>query len=284
MKTIKLIATDIDGTLLSSDRSISQENFNYIKELDHEGRFVTLVTSRHLKGLPVNVLETNAIRYTITSNGAAIYDHQHEKYIEKVLMDKDRILPLLRQLQDFKAVITVAMFGDIITDNDSLKNIVAKSEEEREEVIRFFNRSRKLLDVESLVNKIKESEGIEKIHLNFGTVSDKDDVIKFLNTLPDFDDYHITSSYYKNVEISHKNATKLEAVLRLANKIQIANQQILTIGDGENDIEMFKASENSIAMLNASDYVKEHALFVTDYNNDENGWSRYIKKYIANRE
>ncbi len=280
MNTIKLIATDIDGTLLNNEGKISKENLEFIDELVQKNIYVVLVSSRPLEGLPEDVLGSNNIKYSISSNGAVVYDHDHNKIIAHNTLEKESALDLLNHVRNTKAVLTVATSDGIMTDRGSFVNIVSTSDEEHAKIVKIFEDSRPVYETEDFESIINNSESIEKIHLNYGTLDDKDEALDYLFSVYGEDEYHITSSYMTNVEITHKDANKYTSVMRLAEELDIDPDHILTIGDGANDIEMFKVSNHSVAMLNGDDVVKAEANFVSDVDNDNNGWSKFISSYL----
>lgn len=280
MNTIKLIATDIDGTLLNNESKIPEENLSFIDELAQDNIYVVLVSSRPLEGLPEDVMGSNHINYSITSNGAVVYDHKNKNVIANNMLEKESALELLKHVRNTKAVLTVATSEGIMTDRSSFVNIVSSSDDEHAKIVKIFEDSRPVYETEAFELIIDNSESIEKIHLNYGTVEDKDEALDYLFSIYGDDEYHITSSYVTNVEITHKDATKYTSVMRLVQELDIDPDQVLTIGDGTNDIEMFKVSKHSVAMLNGDDVVKAKANFVTDVDNDNSGWSKFISSYF----
>lgn len=279
MTDIKLVATDIDGTLLNSDRSLSVLNEKTLLDLKEQGIDVALVTSRPLKALPESILKTGAVSYAITSNGAIVYDLSKQQIILNEGIGSDVAIPLYRALSDFRAVLSIAVSGNVYTPQASLKNIVVDSEEERQRVIAFFRATRDLLDEKSIDKLLTNSSEIEKIHLNFGPPEDKEAVLNYLKE----SDYelHITSSDHSNIELSHHKATKLDSLRYLGRSLGLRDNQIMVLGDGENDISMFGISKYSIAMKNASDEVKKYAHHISDFDNDHDGWAKAIHKILS---
>lgn len=280
MKDIRLIATDIDGTLLNNNKTLPDSNLDLIKEMANQNIEVVVVTSRPLQGLPKEVMDKNIIRYSISSNGAVVYDHKLNRVIKNTLLSNKEALDIIETILDSKAIISTALSSGLIGDKYSLNNINVKSEEELKRILDFFYKTRTVLDRSSFITNIKKSEGVEKIHLNLGNIEDKNEVLNLINNTIDPHAYYITSSDPLNIEITHAKATKRQGVLNLAKELQINTEQVLAIGDGENDTEMFRISKHAIAMKNAEDSVKEKANHITNFTNDEDGWSKFIKSYI----
>lgn len=275
---IRLIATDIDGTWLNDAVKMSKYNLDFIKQLAADEINVVLVTSQPLEMLLSDVLTSGHIKYSITSNGAVVYDHLNDVIIENNVLAKDDAIILLEHVRKTKPVLTVATDEGIMTDRSTFANIVSSSAEEHAKIIKIFEDNRPVYDRVQFDDNIKAS--VEKVHLNYANLEDKDKAVAYLSSIYTNDEHHITSSHFSNVEITHRDATKYAAVLRIAQELNIDSNSVLTIGDGQNDLGMFEVSSHSVAMVNGHADVKAKANYVTEVDNDNSGWSKFIKDYI----
>ncbi len=97
---IRLVATDLDDTLLNSKKEISAENREVITALASRGIAVVPVTGRPYYGVPDEVLRLPGVRYVITSNGAVTYDCLEEKQIDAVRIVPERMMEVLQDIRD----------------------------------------------------------------------------------------------------------------------------------------------------------------------------------------
>ena len=93
--------------------------------------------------------------------------------------------------------------------------------------------------------------------------------------------YEVTSSIPEYIEFVKKGIKKSEAIKFIMNKCKIEQEEVIAIGDGENDIEMLRFAGLGVAMGNADNYVKENADYITTSNNDD-GVGNVIEKFILN--
>ena len=93
--------------------------------------------------------------------------------------------------------------------------------------------------------------------------------------------YEVTSSVPEYIEFVKKGIKKSVAIKFIMDKFKIKQEEVIAIGDGENDIEMLKFAGLGVAMDNANNYVKENADYITTSNNDD-GVGKVIKRFILN--
>ena len=115
-------------------------------------------------------------------------------------------------------------------------------------------------------------------------VSAPEEIQKIKKKLPKYilDNLEITSSEENRIEFVAKGMTKVKAIEMLLNKLNIRKEEIIAIGDGDNDIEMIKYAGIGIAMLNAPDIVKKHADIITKYSNNNDGIYEVLKNVLKN--
>ena len=100
--------------------------------------------------------------------------------------------------------------------------------------------------------------------------------------LKKIDTIEVVSSNHNNFEIMNKGVSKGKAVETLAKEYGILKDEVIAIGDGENDLSMISYAGLGVAMGNSSDYIKEHADYVTD-TNVNGGVGKVIKKFVLNK-
>lgn len=264
----KLIAIDMDGTLLNSDKVISKGNKAAIKKAIEKGVKVVITSGRGLKGLDKFLDEVNLRgenEYLIANNGGTIYRTNDFECINyKGLKGRDLL----------KAHALSVEFGF---------NIIAYTHEgciapEENEFSRF--------ETEYVGNPVRI--------LDFNTdINDEDDITKILFSqteelltkkmlqLPKgfYSEYNTVKTMPKVLEVMNKDCNKGYGVKVLADKLGIKKEEIICIGDEANDIEMITYAGLGIAMGNASEQLKYVSQYIT-LDNDNDGVAKAIEKYI----
>lgn len=121
---IKLVAADMDGTLLNRDRKITQYTQNVIKKAMAQGVYFVPATGRAVNALPPELKEMEGIRYGIFSNGATIYDLKEEKVIYKNHFEMDRVLELMDFLKQFDLMESISLNGQSYANKKKWKILI----------------------------------------------------------------------------------------------------------------------------------------------------------------
>ena len=251
---VKLIVTDLDDTLLTDEKKVSERTLQAIKHCRQKGIKFVPATARPLNKLATFKLPQDA---WITLNGSRIYleDEQiYHKGISKI--ELDAFLPLLlKKYGDCR--ITVDIDGFFYVNHD-LSEI--KPEEMRYEIC----------DLMQLPNKI-----VDRILLTLPSTSE----IKNLQLiLPHYLHAHLFRDQ-PFCRILHKEVSKARALAYLCEKWQINPREVVAFGDDYNDIEMFEFCGYGVAMENAIDELKAVATAVTKSNNHD-GVARWLEQHV----
>ena len=271
---IKLIALDLDGTLLMPDKSLSEGNKRALKRaVEEEGAAVTLATGRAY-GLVKPILdEAPFIRYAVLSNGAVAADAEGNVLFRKVLTGE-------QALEIFDYIFKI--FPDIDKEVDFFENgvrIVGAGWAEYIKRMNIDEGTRKLLEKSHLVEDqrayLKKSEGVEKISARFLSADDKNRVFKVLEER--FTDFQICSSLDCNIEITCRGITKSLGLQKLTEHLGIGMDEVIAFGDKGNDYEMIRDCGIGVAMGNAEPEVKLLADRITK-SNVEDGVARMLEE------
>lgn len=256
-----LICTDIDGTLLSSDHTISQENKEAIEYFKSEGGKFTVVTGR----MPYFACDlyqkagTNAPIGCI--NGGGVYDFENKKYLWQATMHSD-VEKLIKCVDE-----KLPSIGIQINTYD--KVYFCKENKSME-------RFRRITGVENTVcDYVGFSEPIAKIVFGGETDEEINLLSETLKNHPLSENFGFIRSEKTLYEILPKGIGKGTALLNIAKALNIDVGKTVAVGDYDNDVSMFKAAGVGIAVSNASPAAKEAADFIT-VSNDENAIARVI--------
>lgn len=263
---IKMIVTDLDGTLLNEKSKVSRYTRKQLKRYKDEGIIITIATGR-IYSMAVDALKNlKYVDYIITDNGACVYDIKEKKYIYTNYISRDIVKNIYNM---FNERIKYINFCD--------KKYVFKYTEEKLNLPRRFK----------IINSYKkiDSKAKDITHITIATkindeIFDVDKMIK--ENYPTLEPVIMQDSFANDkwLDIQVKNCNKLNTINWLINKENIKNDEIMVFGDGLNDIEMVAGFPNGVAMKNALDEVKKNAKYVTEYSNDQNGVALFLEEYF----
>lgn len=271
-KNIKLIGLDLDGTVFNDNKNITDRTKNAIAKAIEKGIVVLPSTGRPYTGVPEAFLSIPGVKYALTSNGAVIQDLVNDKPIYQDLMDIDLTLRILDEVSSYNSMLEVYIKGRGYSETEKLN--VALSYIKDPALAKYIMENR--VGVENLREyMIEQNQQIEKVHLLFSDLDEKDKVIKKLEK---FHEIVITSALTNNLEINKNTVNKGNGLIELGKLLGINKDEIMACGDGGNDIEMIKNVGFGVAMGNAIEEVKEVADYVT-LTNEEDGVADAIEKF-----
>lgn len=270
---IKLVAADMDGTLLNRDRKITKYTQEVIKKAIGQGVYFVPATGRAVNALPEELKQMEGIRYGIFSNGATIYDLKEEKVIYKNHFEKERVLELMNFLKQFDQMESVSMNGQSYAGRKEMENIDYYELDSNTRAI--VQGSRVLVDdLEAFVKE--QASTIEKTTLLFKTMEERQRAADALNQI---DDIQFSSSLPKNLEISKKGCNKGDGLMHLANALGIQKEEIMSCGDADNDRELLESAGFAVVMENGLDSMKAIADYIT-VSNHEDGVAKAMEKFV----
>lgn len=283
---IKLIASDMDGTLLNDDHIISEENLKAIRKAQEMGRHFTIITGRDYDAVKSYLEECNLKCECILSNGAE-YRDVNGNVIESVYMNKERVKIVFDILNEAGLCIQLMTNnGSYITNKESDKKAIIDrfklfnpkmTEEEIRQFVEKFNKERAMKEIDNIYEILESDVEVLKI-----VTFDNDE--KLISVLKDklresTSDLAVASTFSNDIEISDIKAQKGLILAKTIKKMGIDKSEVIVLGDSFNDYSMFTEFENSYAMENAIPEIKEIAKYITDTNNND-GVAKAIYKAL----
>lgn len=122
-REIKLIAMDMDGTLLTSGKEITEHTIEVLETAMDRGIQIVPATGRSVNGLPKELTDLERMRYCILSNGARVYDLHQKKSIYKNQFETDQILKLLKDVRPYHAFRSIAKDGEVYCYKEELDRL-----------------------------------------------------------------------------------------------------------------------------------------------------------------
>jgi len=287
---IRLLALDLDGTLLNSKGSVPDANRAAIRAAEDRGVLVTIATGRRFRdGRPIGIeLELNAP--LITHNGALIKYADSLETVAASLLPIETALEAVRVGKEFGGDALVSadphgkgtlLYDRVADDNIPFQRYIQWSEkmhgDEAYEAVKY---------VDSLESILTDHE---VIHISFsGTCVRMEEMIEVLKTGLG-DTVTVLPTIYPRrdftlIDILPSDASKGKGVEKLALLNGLGSENVMTIGDNFNDLEMLEFAGTPVVMGNADPSLLERAEFYTTVTNDENGVAAAIEQFILSEE
>ncbi len=266
----KLVVLDIDGTLLTSDKKITQKTIDTIKKASELGVKFIIASGRAPSGvMPVadNINLKDIGGYILSFNGGCCLNYKTGEYLyENFIPNK-----YLKDIYDFATRNNIPMLtyhkDTMYTPNDTTK----------------------YLELEANINNLKTkktSNLLEEFTHDFPKVilTDEGHILeKFVEKAQDtLSDLEVFRSEPFFLEICPQGIHKATGIAKVIDILGIKQEEVMAIGDGFNDLTMIEYAGLGVAMANAQDKVKEASDFIT-LSNDEDGVSHVIEKFILNK-
>lgn len=242
-KEIKLIALDMDGTLLTSKDEVSEANKEAIKRARAKGVSVMLSTGRWLGSCYPFAKMLALDTPLITVNGGEIWSadkelierHVHDSTLMEKMWKLGKKMNVNMWIVSTEKVFNAGAYPDDFTAHEWLKIGFSTEDLSKLDIIR------------------KELEQDERLELT--------------NSLP------------TNIEVNPFGVNKANGIMRVCEELNISMDQVMAVGDSLNDIKMIQQAGIGIAMGNGQEKVRQAADFITDTNNDD-GVAKAIEHFI----
>jgi len=274
----KAIVLDLDGTTLNERNTVNETLEQYIGELRESGKLIFIATGRTLEEvrdvLPAG-MEADGM---VTANGMSVFigkeqivEHALSTELVEELVAKAGAEEIFYEVHPNEGTrMALLKDKDYMVKQGLIPKPGTVDENEwlsRQDAVEDKIRWSEQLDIKS-VAKIyffsNEMNTIRKWKAELGKIKQ-------------YNAFTTASSTHHNVEVTVEGITKATGVQLLLKHFQLAPEEILAVGDGENDLPLFKLAGHCVAMKNATDLVKEQADEVTEYSYREDGLYRFLK-------
>jgi len=266
----KLIALDMDGTLLTTDKKVSEKTSAAIKAAEAKGVKIVLASGRPLSGISRYLDELELLKgedYVLSFNGGLVLNTKTEEIVSKVSL----------QGSDLKYIYKISKALNINIHAFSAKEGLITPK------------------ISQYTEHEAEINGIDITIKDFKDIDDNEDIIKVMMIDPQeildpaieklpseiYEKYSVFKSSPFFLEFTHKEVDKGLGLKRLGEHLGIKREEIIACGDAGNDLSMVKYAGLGVAMENATPEVKEVANYITT-SNDEDGIAKVIEKFILN--
>ena len=266
---IKLLAIDMDGTCLNSRNKISDKNLFWLRQARSQGIAIIPTTGRTLTCIPYQLKEEKPFQYVITSNGASVTNIDTGEDIFRALIPKSIAMALMQKCEGKGLGMTAHINHEYLVQGKALAALG------RIQYGKDASYSKTIRNITAYVDQIKND--VEELQFFFFNQNARKRTEMALKQYP-----HLTAAYSDiYVEIYSQNATKGTALAAVAKHLSIEREEIACIGNGENDLSMFQASNLCFAVENAVRELKAAADRIVSSNN-ENGVAEAIQYILEN--
>lgn len=266
----KLIALDMDGTLLTTEKKISENTKKALKEAEAKGVKVVLASGRPLSGITRYLEELDLFKgddYVLSFNGGIVINSKTEEVITSSLLKGS----------DLKVIYNISKELDINIHAFSVKEGLITPK-----MSQYTQHECDINGIEATIkdfNEVEDEEDIVKVMM----IDPQEKLDKAIEKLPKdlYDKYSVFKSAPFFLEFTNKEVDKGKGLKKLGDYLGIKKEEIIACGDAGNDLSMVKYAGLGVAMANATDDVKKAADYIT-LSNDEDGIAHVVNKFILN--
>ncbi|EEL52445.1 Cof-type HAD-IIB family hydrolase [Bacillus cereus] len=282
---LKLIALDMDGTLLSSNLEISKENLQAIRTAQAAGHIVMICSGR-AKEDALKLLEEYRLSIPVgASNGAIVY--VDGKVINARCLQNDKVYKLAKLLESEGFPYKLYTNKGVYAPSTWQEKVMHAFEENKHALEVSLEELERITEKQKKANLITDFKKIEDVVDNPELEVSKFFILTFnaehrsqlLHVLQKDTEIMVTASAPTNLEIMDKHGHKGNGLQEMASYFNIPIQDTIAIGDNFNDVPMLEVAGLSVAMGNAEEDVKKLCDVVT-LTNDEHGVAHAIEQYV----
>lgn len=286
----KLIAIDLDGTLLNSYGEITNKNKEAIKYALDKDIEVILASGRDPKTMEKISHELGIENYLIAGNGASVYDIKNEKNIYENFLEVEKALEIIKICKENSIFLSVYTTDGIITEGlkynikvfnnensnkpnakrtniEIVKDIYNYVDENKPNILKIIICDESKIIFNNIIEKMKKVREVE--------VLDVEHMSKKIIRIGT-EEYPVEYFY---TEVTNKNVNKWPAIQFLIKKLNIKESEVICIGDNMNDLKMIEKAGLGIVMKNSALEKQKIGDYITDDNNSD-GVGKAIYNYI----
>lgn len=271
----KMIVMDMDGTLLTTDKQVTQKSRDVLRKAADMGIKLVVCTGRIFTSAWLYADLIGTMAPIIASNGAYIREKDRDEVIYMKTLPKEYIHEVVKMVRKYDLYIHLFTYDTIFTE----KLVFTSKLYDKQNESLPDDRKVKIVISDDLERIIEENhEDILKIVVG----SEMDDIEKLKSLRKEIEskiDASIFASLENNFEIMSKGISKGNAVKILGEMYEISPEETICIGDNENDLSMIEYAGCGVAMGNGADLLKSAADYITD-TNDNDGVAKAIEKLV----
>lgn len=287
----RLVAIDLDGTLLNSYGEVSENTKDAIRKATANGVEVVLASGRPISSVEDLANDLHANHYLISGNGAIVYDMHKKEIVYDKFLSKEQVLNIVQICEENSIYYNIYTENDVLTKSLNYNTLFYYSENSHKQEEKRTN----INIISDIYGYIQKTDDIKFLKV---TVCDQsqivfNSIIKKLRTIPDIDVLEVSHMSKKIIktgteenlveycytEITNQNVNKWSALEYIMKEQGISKEEVIAIGDNVNDKEMIEEAGLGVAMGNSTQNIKEIAKIEVATNNEE-GVYEVFEKYV----
>ena len=288
----KLIAIDLDGTLLNSNGIVSNESKDVLQKIISKNIKIVLASGRMIDSIKSIANEIGELKYLIAGNGSIVYDIEKQEILYKNFLKKEKILDIIKICEENSIYYNIYTETELLApclkynvlyyhkenanreEKDRTKiNIISNMYEyieksTRDDFLKITICDEDKIIFSSIIKKIKQIKGIEVLdveHMSRKSIMQGTEIVE-LN--------------YSYTEVSAQNVDKWSAIQYILEKEDIQKENVIAIGDNINDKKMIENAGIGIAMKGSSAVVTQIANVITDETNNSDGVAKILQRIL----
>lgn len=284
---VQLIASDLDGTLLTDEKEITPYTRETLEEAMRQGVQFVPATGRAFASVPEAVKSFPGVEYVITSNGAAIYSISQGKRIYEKLLEPETADAVWEMMYGENAAgpiphsehrpVALEIFVEGVPYAEEAYAAAPERFGSRGYGIQYVKSTRH--PVADMPRFLRENRcRLDSLSFVSGDSALRAAIEQWLRSK--VSQIYITSSVDHLVEVAHREAGKGKTLSHLLNCLGISPDKAAAFGDADNDLEMLTAVKYGIAMANGTEACRKAAWAVTGTNQEE-GVARAIRNWLS---
>lgn len=279
-KDIKIISLDLDGTLLDSQKRLSEANRAALEDAAAKGVHIVPTTGRFFGMMPQAVRDLPFVRYAITINGAQVYDRETDTAIVREEIPLDMALDIISLLNGYDVIYDCYRSNwGWMTESLQAKAENYATDAHYLKMVREFRNP--VPELKEYLKSTAAEGDVQKVMLFARNTPGSESVTKAITAAvaERFPSIKATSSTWNNLELNIATAHKGNSLKRFAEHLGYTLDNCMALGDGTNDLSMIEAAGLGVAMANAHPLVLAAADHVTA-TNDEDGVAKAIRDFV----
>lgn len=260
---IKLVASDLDGTLLNKKGELSEITKQTVIECLQQGIQVIPCSARIYSEIPAWLKQEKRIKYIVCENGANIVDNQTEQSVRLLTINQAAFQAVMKHSAPISRCWSMSINNHVYCSNQILR-------EKEQGILSGFD-NQKFAKTRTFVEDYRphlnaQQNNVSKIHFALHDAAHRDTLKEALIDIPEVS---ITSSYFRNIEVTHPEATKGNGLRYLMDLLNYKQEEVIAFGDNDNDITMIEVAGIGVAVENATERLKKVANQVTMHHDDD---------------
>lgn len=281
---IKLVASDLDGTIIGRDNNIVENNFKAINDINNKNIDFVICTGKTYPIIKGMCSKFNA-SYGIFGNGNQIINLKTGEEIYKKLLTNSEIASCIDIARNHNLHIHIYTDNEIVTEGLEYMDLRNYKLQQN----KYYDTSLGI----TIVDDIKQYLAFNKVNVCKLIISSNSDLSNVKTEILQKEDISVTSikkygeykdkvinKEYEYLDITPKNINKDSALKILQNHLNIESNEIMAIGDNLNDLDMVKNSGVGVAVANAYDELKQVAKYTTTNTVENGGFAEAVYKFI----